>query len=115
MLAALAQESRLAVFRRLARSVAEITAGDLARELDVPPNTLSFHLKELLAAGLIQSRRDGRRIWFRLDQTNVGQLMDFLLRDCCDGRPELCGATGACGVVEEGLISLTESAPGPNP
>ena len=98
MFAALAQESRLGVFRRLARSVGEVTAGELARELNVPANTMSFHLKELAAAGLVLSRRDGRRIWFRLDQANVGRLMDFLLRECCDGRPELCGPTGTvCG------------------
>jgi ArsR family transcriptional regulator len=102
MFAALAQESRLGVFRRLARSVGEVTAGELARELNVPANTMSFHLKELAAAGLVLSRRDGRRIWFRLDQANVGRLMDFLLRECCDGRPELCGPTGTvCGASGE--------------
>src|SRR5947208_1310585 len=92
MLAALAQESRLLVFRKLAAEGAELSAGALAQQLGVPATTLSFHLKELVNAGLIESRREGRSIKYALHQKNVCRLMGFLWDDCCGGRPELCGA-----------------------
>src|SRR5262249_4339232 len=92
MLAALAQKSRLLIFRRLAADGGELAAGELARRLGIPGNTLSFHLKELANAGLIESRRDGRSIKYALHQSNVRHLMGFLWDDCCGGRPELCGA-----------------------
>jgi len=88
---ALAQESRLRVFRRLVRSgEREIAAGQLARELELPAATLSFHLKELRSAGLIRDRREGRRILYSLDTDCLQSFIQFLLNDCCDGRRELC-------------------------
>ncbi len=91
MLAALAQESRLEVFRRLVRAGGELTPGVLADELGLPANTLSFHLKELVAAGLIVARREGRSIHYGLHPDGVRQLIGYLCDDCCGGRPELCG------------------------
>jgi len=90
-LAALAQPARLKIFRQLVRSDAEgVCAGDLAKRLALPKPTLSFHLKELANAGLIESRREGRSIFYRLRPSRVRQLMKFLTEDCCQGRPELC-------------------------
>lgn len=90
-LGALAQPARLKIFRQLVRSDADgICAGDLARRLALPKPTLSFHLKELANAGLIESRREGRSIYYRLCPNRVRQLMKFLTEDCCQGRPELC-------------------------
>ncbi len=91
MLAAIAQESRLLVFRRLACEGKELNAGALAEELGIPANTLSFHLKELVTAGLIVSRREGRSIYYSLNQENVRLLIAYLCEDCCGGKPELCG------------------------
>jgi len=91
MLAAIAQESRLLVFRRLASAGNEVSAGALAEELAIPANTLSFHLKELVAAGLTVSRREGRSIKYSLHQDNVRKLIAYLCEDCCGGKPELCG------------------------
>lgn len=91
MLAALAQESRLAVFRRLAAEGTAVTAGNLARSLRIPLNTMSFHLKGLTAAGLLEARRDGRSIFYSLHKKNVSRLMSYLWDDCCGGQPELCG------------------------
>jgi ArsR family transcriptional regulator, arsenate/arsenite/antimonite-responsive transcriptional repressor len=100
MLTALAQETRLTVFRSLAAAGAEKSAGTIADELRVPAPTLSFHLKELAHAGLIVARRDGRNVWYSLDERNVSRLMAFLLQDCCGGNPVLCGVdlcvTGDC-------------------
>jgi DNA-binding transcriptional ArsR family regulator len=90
MLRALAQESRLEVFRQLAQSRVSISAGALAEHLEVPANTLSFHLKELVNAGLITATRAGRSIRYALAQDNVRGLIAYLCEDCCGGRPELC-------------------------
>lgn len=91
-LAALAQETRLMVFRLLVESGSEgLSAGEIAKALDAQPATLSFHLKELANAGLIDREREGRSIYYTVNATGMRALMEFLTRDCCDGRPELCG------------------------
>lgn len=90
-LAALAQETRLAIFRRLVRAGAlGLPAGELAAELGVAPPTLSFHLQQLTAAGLVRSRRSGRRIIYALEVEAMRGLLGFLVQDCCQGHPELC-------------------------
>jgi ArsR family transcriptional regulator, arsenate/arsenite/antimonite-responsive transcriptional repressor len=92
VLAALAQPSRLGVFRLLVVAAPEgIAAGDLASELSIPPATMTFHLKELLHAGLVESRREGRSIRYSLCVSQVRALLEFLMEDCCQGRAELCG------------------------
>jgi len=90
-LTALAQESRLEVFRTLVRVGEEgMCAGDLSRELGVTKPTLSFHLKELVNADLLHSEKRGRSITYSLKAESVRILFDFLLQDCCQGKPELC-------------------------
>ena len=94
-LAALAHESRLRVFRLLTKcGGAGMPAGLIAEQLDLPAATLSFHLKELVGAGLIHDRREGRSIFYSLNAAGMGSLVGFLLEDCCGGRPELCGPAG---------------------
>jgi DNA-binding transcriptional ArsR family regulator len=90
-LQALAQDSRLAAFRHLVRAGAEgMAAGELARALDVPPNTLSAHLGILANAGLVISRREGRSIIYAAAYEAMSELLAFLMEDCCQGRPEVC-------------------------
>lgn len=90
-LSALAQESRLAVFRLLVRTGADgLAAGEIARELGVRPNTLSTHLTILGHAGLVQSRREGRSVIYSADYDGMRDLLGFLVADCCAGRPEIC-------------------------
>jgi len=90
-LGALAQESRLQAFRLLVRSGTDgLPAGDIARALDVPHNTMSTHLSILANAGLIRARRDGRSIIYRVDFDGTRALLAFLMEDCCQGRPEIC-------------------------
>lgn len=90
-LSALAQPSRLAVFRLLvARGAEGLTAGDIAERLDLPANTLSFHLSHLAHAGLIEAEREGRFVRYRLAPDGIRGLIEFLAEDCCQGRPELC-------------------------
>ena len=88
---ALSQETRLKVFRRLVRLGADgMAAGEIARELDIPHNTLSTHLSVLANAGLVSSRRAGRSIIYSVDPAGIRGLLAFLLEDCCQGRPEVC-------------------------
>jgi len=99
-LAALAHETRLGVFRLLVQQgPLGMPAGEIAQRLAVPAPTLSFHLKELERAGLVQATRRHRQILYATDYGGMRALLDFLMRDCCQGHPELCGSgakPGAC-------------------
>jgi len=90
-LAALAQTTRLEAFRELVRSEPHgLPAGEIARRLNVPQNTMSSHLAILNRAGLLTAERRSRSVIYRADLTAVRGLVLYLLRDCCAGRPELC-------------------------
>jgi len=94
VLAALAQETRLAIFRHLVTAGAEgAAAGAIAASLDVPGPTLSFHLKELERAGIINSRRESRLIYYSASYTGVKALIDFLTEDCCRGHLDVRAPT----------------------
>ena len=90
-LSALAQDSRLAVFRLLIQAGPPgIAAGEIARSLGVPANSLSAQLTILANAGLVASRRDGRSIIYAADYAGMSGLLVYLMEDCCQGRPEVC-------------------------
>lgn len=90
-LTALANVHRLKVFRLLVADGGEgLLAGDIAAHCDMPPSNLSFHLTHLVHAGLIASKREGRNIRYRLNVDATRDTLDFLIGDCCGGRPELC-------------------------
>jgi ArsR family transcriptional regulator, arsenate/arsenite/antimonite-responsive transcriptional repressor len=90
-LAALAQSTRLDVFRLLVKHEPDgLAAGDIARALAVPQNTMSSHLGILSRAGLVSAQRFSRSIVYRADLTRFEAVVLFMLRDCCDGRPEIC-------------------------
>jgi len=90
-LAALAQETRLSIFRRLVRAGPDgESAGAIAEGLGTPAPTLSFHLKELERAGLITQRRAGRSLIYAANYDGMRALLGFLMADCCAGRPEIC-------------------------
>ncbi len=85
-LAALAQETRLDVFRVLVQAGPEgLPAGAIGTVLDIPSATLSFHLKELKSAGLIRCERQGRSRIYSPDLSAVNKLIDFLTANCCGG------------------------------
>jgi ArsR family transcriptional regulator, arsenate/arsenite/antimonite-responsive transcriptional repressor len=95
-LAALAQESRLALFRLLVKRGPEGYApGQLTEKLGVPAPTLSFHLKELQRAGLIEARREGRFIYYSPSFGHMNQLLEFLTDNCCSLADKDCGSTCA--------------------
>ena len=90
-LSALAQESRLNAFRLLVRSGCEgLAAGEIARQLSIPHNTLSSHLSILSNAGLIESHRESRSIIYHINFNGTRELLSFLMEDCCQGQPDLC-------------------------
>jgi DNA-binding transcriptional ArsR family regulator len=90
-LAALSQETRLRIVRRLVRGGTEgIPAGALANGLGISPSNMSFHLKELERAGLVAARREARSIIYSADYKTLNGLIRFLMEDCCGGRPEIC-------------------------
>lgn len=83
-LSALAQESRLDVFRLLVRKGAKgMAAGELSDHFGLPPATMSFHLKELTNAGLIASRRESRSIIYSANYEQMQALLNFLVENCC--------------------------------
>ncbi len=99
-LSSLAQESRLEVFRLLVKAGPEgMPAGEIARALEVQPNTLSAQLLVLSNAQLVKARREGRSIIYAVNFDTMRDLLIYLTEDCCGGRAEICAplATLASG------------------
>lgn len=96
-LGALAQETRLKLFRLLVVAGQDgLTPGHMAERLEVSPTALSFHLKELSHAGLVSTERDGRNIIYRAEFGAMDALLAFLTAECCQGQPCLSTATPSC-------------------
>jgi ArsR family transcriptional regulator len=114
-LAALAQETRLSIFRLLIQSGPQgIAAGRIAEELGVPAATLSFHLKELSHAGLVTARQESRFIHYATDFERMAALMTFLTQNCCRGMPQECltvmeTALGRCCIPKTSKRKTTRS------
>lgn len=111
-LSALAQDSRLEVFRLLVKAGREgVAAGEIARSLGITPNTLSAQLNVLANAGLVMSRREGRSIIYAAHYDAMSDLLLYLMEDCCQGRPEVCAplasvaASAACCDQPKGALS----------
>ena len=95
-LAALAQPVRLQVFRALVvRGSTGLTPGTMSEALDIPANTLSFHLKELTHAGLVTQERASRNIIYRAAFDRMNALLGYLTENCCQGA-ECAVAADAC-------------------
>jgi DNA-binding transcriptional ArsR family regulator len=91
-LAALAQDTRLAVYRLLVQQGPQgMSAGAIAERLDLPAATLSFHLKELANAGMAQSRQDGRFVYYSANYDRMNRLLGYLTENCCQ-----CVDASAC-------------------
>ena len=105
-LAALAHESRLAVFRALVEAGPDgMAAGAISADLGIAPATLSFHLSQLDHAGLVSGRRSGRSIIYSADFARMAGLVNFLTEDCCKG------SLGDCGLAPNPNALPERSAP----
>jgi ArsR family transcriptional regulator len=90
-LSALAQETRLSIYRLLVEAGPDgVAAGRIGETLEVPGATMSFHLKELARAGLVSSRQDRQFIYYTVDFERMAELMTFLTQNCCKGMPQAC-------------------------
>ena len=95
-LSALAQETRLRIFRLLVEHARDgMTPGAIMTRLDLAPATLSFHLKELVNAGLVEDRREGRFIWYRPDVAAMNGLLGYLTENCCRVSGDRCAVACA--------------------
>lgn len=100
-LAALAQESRLAVFRLLVQAGPEgLAASKIAEKLDLPASSLSFHLKELLHAELVIQTKEGRSLIYSTNFKTMNLLLGFLTENCCGGNLSSKSSTAACSTNE---------------
>src|SRR5439155_16083635 len=96
-LAALAQDNRLDVFRLLvAAGPTGMPAGEVAKALELAPNTLTFHFDRLRAAGLVTVRRDGRSMIYAARFETMNALLGYLTESCCRGAPDACAPPAAC-------------------
>ncbi len=107
-LAALAQESRLAVFKILVQAgPGGVAAGKLSESLGISASALSFHLKELTHAGLVNSRHEGRFVFYSAQIGVMNELLAYLTENCCGGNPCSPVTSVACGPAD----SLKKSTP----
>lgn len=104
-LSAIAQRTRMAVFRLLVKHGSRgLPATEIARLISIPPTTMSTHLSVLARAELIEARRESRTIFYAVRPDGVQSLLSFLISDCCEGRPELCSPSRAgisCDKIKE--------------
>lgn len=90
-LAALAQPTRLAIYRLLvARGPQGMAAGEVAERLKAPPAKLSFHFRSLSHAGLLESRQEGRFVYYSANFSAMNDMVSYLTENCCGGDAEIC-------------------------
>lgn len=107
-LGALAQETRLDVFRRLVQAgAAGVPAGGLGEQLGIPNATLSFHLQQLRHAGLVSSQRKGTQIIYAANYTTMNELLGYLTENCCQGDDTCCLPVASCDC--EPIPSVTKN------
>lgn len=106
--AALSQETRLRIVRQLVIAGPDgMSAGAIGEAMDgASSSRMSFHLSHLEQAGLVESRREGRSIIYSAALETLSRLVEFLMRDCCQGHPEVCNpamaALSACCEPKKG-------------
>ncbi|MGA7936407.1 MAG: metalloregulator ArsR/SmtB family transcription factor [Kovacikia sp.] len=110
-LAALAQESRLDIFRLLVQAGPEgIPAGQIGERLGLPAATLSFHLNQLRQANLVQYRRESRSLIYTAAYTSMNALMGYLSENCCQGNATACSIKVCDPTSSEGKCHETSTS-----
>jgi ArsR family transcriptional regulator, arsenate/arsenite/antimonite-responsive transcriptional repressor len=101
-LAALAQDSRLTIFRTLVQAGPPgLSAGKIGETTGVAPSSVSFHMKELVHADMVTSRNEGRFVIYTANYVTMNALVAFLTENCCRGNPCVPTCTPACATTEE--------------
>lgn len=99
-LAALSNETRLRMLKLLVSAGNNgLTAGEISRTSDATPSRASFHLTCLSQAGLVTSSKDARQITYKVNFKTVGNLLGYILSDCCQNNPTVlscCGISDCC-------------------
>jgi len=96
-MAALAQANRLKMFRALVVAGQNgLVPGSIAEAFDIPSATVSFHLKELMHAGLVTQERSGRNLIYRANYTCMNEVLAYLTANCCQGEACLDEAATTC-------------------
>lgn len=85
-----------------------LAAGDIAKALAVPQNTMSAHLAVLGRAGLVMSERKSRSIIYRANLVTFQDLTSFMVEDCCGGRADLCPPVAACKPAQSKRVKVTD-------
>lgn len=116
-LGALAQETRLDIFRLLVqKGPGGVAAGEIGERLGLPSPTLSFHLTQLRFAGLIGARRKSRSIIYSANYASMNGLLAYLTENCCGGSaaaclPQACEPAEVPPAAKHGLVASRASAP----
>jgi DNA-binding transcriptional ArsR family regulator len=101
-LGALANEYRLKVFRLLVQTGPQgLPAGVISNELAIPASSLSFHLKDMVTAELLQARHEGRQVIYSPRFETMNGLVAFLTENCCGGN--ICSPASSCSSTKQGV------------
>jgi ArsR family transcriptional regulator, arsenate/arsenite/antimonite-responsive transcriptional repressor len=112
-LSSIAQAARLEIFRVLVQAGADgVPAGSLGERLNIPPSTLSFHLKELSRAGMISSRQVSRFIYYSANYQAMNTLLAYLTENCCAGVNECCPDVSSCNPGKDQELTNPGAASG---
>lgn len=102
---ALSSDVRLELFRLLVRNAPEgLVAGDIARQLDIPPTNLSFHLKAIVHSGLAEVEREGRFMRYKANIPLMLDIVAYLTAECCKENPEACRNFRLASSVPQGIL-----------
>lgn len=101
ILASIAQEARLEIFRTLVQAgIKGLSVGSIAEKLGIPNSTLSFHLKELSHAGLVNSRQESRFVYYSANYEAMNNLLAYLTENCCAGM-QVCCSDASCDTEQK--------------
>lgn len=102
---ALSSDIRLDLFRLLVRNAPDgLVAGDIAKQLDIPANNLSFHLKALVHAGLASDEKEGRFVRYRASIPLMLEVVAYLTAECCSGKPDECKRFRQASGIAPGVL-----------
>ena len=102
---ALSSEVRLDLFRLLVRNAPQgLVAGEIARQLGIPPTNLSFHLKAVVHSGLVDAEKEGRYMRYKANIPLMLEVIGYLTEECCAGNPGECRRFRQASSIQPGIL-----------